>query len=127
MYYFLIARQARVTDALAGFGAHGRTAAISINAFQELRSSAVSEVCGEANSQSRRVKDPRCFEPVGSRVSAVWDLYVKKSKFSEEQIVRILKEGEAGAKVAETGRKHGISEPTYYAWKSTKEALRKKW
>lgn len=40
---------------------------------------------------------------------------MKKSKFSEEQIGRILKEVEAGAKVAETCRKHGISEPTYYA------------
>jgi putative transposase len=33
-------------------------------------------------------------------------------------MVRILKEVEAGAKVAETFRKHGISEPTYYLWKS---------
>jgi hypothetical protein len=41
---------------------------------------------------------------------------VKKSKFSEEQIVRILKEVEAGAKVAETCRKHKISEPTYYIY-----------
>ncbi|GAB3788062.1 transposase [Dyella agri] len=43
---------------------------------------------------------------------------MKKSKFSEEQIVRILKEVEAGEKVAETCRKHGISEPTYYVWKN---------
>lgn len=42
---------------------------------------------------------------------------MKKSKFSEERIVRILKEVEAGAKVAETCRKYGISEPTYYVWK----------
>jgi putative transposase len=43
---------------------------------------------------------------------------MKKPKFSEEQIVRILKEVEAGAKVGETCRKHGISEPTYYVWKN---------
>ncbi|MBB5358088.1 transposase-like protein [Rhodanobacter sp. ANJX3] len=44
---------------------------------------------------------------------------MKKSKFSEEQIVRILKKVEAGAKVGETCRKHGIIEPTYYLWKNT--------
>jgi transposase-like protein len=43
---------------------------------------------------------------------------MKKSKFSEEQIVRILREVEAGAKVAETCRTHGISEPTYCLWKN---------
>jgi putative transposase len=43
---------------------------------------------------------------------------MRKSKFSESQIVAILKEGEAGVPVAEVCRKHGISAATYYAWKS---------
>ncbi len=43
---------------------------------------------------------------------------MKKSKFSESQIVGVLKEVEAGAKVGETCRKHGISELCYYQWKS---------
>lgn len=43
---------------------------------------------------------------------------MKKAKFSEEQIVRILKEVEAGTKVAETCGGHRISEPTYYVWKN---------
>jgi putative transposase len=43
---------------------------------------------------------------------------MKKSKFSESQIVAILKEGEAGVAVAEVCRKHGISSATWYLWKS---------
>lgn len=43
---------------------------------------------------------------------------MKKSRFSEAQIVGILKEVEVGAKVAGPCRKHGVSKPTYYKWKS---------
>lgn len=43
---------------------------------------------------------------------------MKKSKFSESQIVAILKEGEAGVPVAQILRQHGISHATYYVWKS---------
>jgi len=43
---------------------------------------------------------------------------MKKSRFTESQIVAILKEGEAGLPVAQLARKHGISAATYYHWKS---------
>lgn len=43
---------------------------------------------------------------------------MKKSRFSESQIVAVLKEGEAGVAVAELLRKHGISRQTYFTWKS---------
>ena len=43
---------------------------------------------------------------------------MKKSRFSESQIVAVLKEGEAGIPVAQLTRKHGISAATYYHWKS---------
>jgi len=41
-----------------------------------------------------------------------------KKRFTEEQIIGVLKEAEAGMKVFELCRKHGISEPTYYNWKA---------
>ena len=43
---------------------------------------------------------------------------MRTSKFSESQIVAILKEGEAGVPVAELLRKHGISRGTYFKWRS---------
>jgi putative transposase len=43
---------------------------------------------------------------------------MRKSRFSEPQIIAILKEHEAGLSTAEVCRRHGISQPTFYAWKS---------
>ena len=43
---------------------------------------------------------------------------MKKSRFTESQIVSILKEADTGLKVAEICRKHGISDATYYNWKA---------
>ena len=43
---------------------------------------------------------------------------MKRSRFSEEQIIGILRESEAGAKTADLCRKHGISTATFYNWKA---------
>ena len=43
---------------------------------------------------------------------------MKKSRFTESQIVAILKEADSGLKVADVCRKHGISSATFYKWKA---------
>lgn len=43
---------------------------------------------------------------------------MKKQRFTEEQIIAVLKEQEAGAKAADLCRRHGISEATFYNWKA---------
>ncbi len=48
---------------------------------------------------------------------------MRRSRFSEEQIIAILNESEAGASTGELCRRHGISENTFYRWKKKYSGL----
>ena len=43
---------------------------------------------------------------------------MKRIRFTEERIIGVLREGEAGAKTGDLARKHGVSEATLYNWKA---------
>ena len=61
---------------------------------------------------------PSRHQPVEFRSLHDAEIPLKKSRFTESQIVAVLKEGETGMPVAELCRKHGISNATYYQWKN---------
>jgi putative transposase len=43
---------------------------------------------------------------------------MKRTRFTEEQIIAVLREHESGAKTADVCRKHGVSQATFYKWKA---------
>jgi len=48
---------------------------------------------------------------------------LKAKRYTEEQIIAVLKEGEAGAKIADLCRRYGMSEASYYNWKAKYDGM----
>ena len=48
---------------------------------------------------------------------------MKRARFTEEQIISVLKENEAGAKTADLARRHGVLEATLYNWKARYDGM----
>ena len=62
--------------------------------------------------------DGQSLRPLVSVAGALKDGQMKRARFTEEQIIGVLKEHEAGARTADLARKHGVSEATLYNWKA---------
>src|SRR5262245_57199973 len=63
-------------------------------------------------------KLPRRVDRVKVDFRAAKEMPMRKSRFTESQIVEILKQGEAGVPIAEILRQHNISKATYFQWRA---------